>query len=125
METEDNKKSAAEFLQMVTRGEIDAAYEKFVNMSGKHHNAYFAAGFPALIQAMKKNENQFPGKQFKIKNVLASDDLVGVHSHVILKPGELEISAVHILRFKNGKIIEMWDIGQPIPNNNPNKDGMF
>ncbi len=124
-ESENNKQLAVSFLELVVAGKIDEAYNKHVDMSGKHHNAYFAAGFPALRQAMKDNDQQFPNKRFVIKNVLGDGNLVAVHSHVIVDPGKMELAAVHLLRFAQGKIIEMWDIGQPIPADLPNNDGMF
>jgi hypothetical protein len=32
---------------------------------------------------------------------------------------------VHILRFENSRIAEMWDIAQEIPPDSPNALGMF
>ncbi len=37
------------------RNRIDEAYEKHVNLIGKHHNAHFPAGFPELKMAMIEN----------------------------------------------------------------------
>ena len=121
----NNKQLAAEFLGLVVSGKIDEAYEKYVDMSGKHHNAYYAAGFAVLRDGMKENHKQFPSKQFTIKNVLSDGDFVAVHSYVVLKAGELEIAVVHLFKFANEKIVEMWDVGQRIPKDLPNKDGMF
>ncbi len=94
-------------------------------MSGKHHNLYFPAGFESLKKAMKENHEKFPNKKILIKNVLADGDLVTVQSHLILKKGEKEMSVVHIFRFENNKIIEMWDCGQAITVDSPNADGAF
>src|SRR5579872_6617122 len=111
-----HKKIAASFLQLVTKGDIDEAYQKYVDMNGKHHNLYFSAGFPSLAHAMKENHKQFPHKQFALKHIIADGDLVITHSHVILKPGKSVIIAVHIFKFANNKIVELWDCGQPIKN---------
>jgi hypothetical protein len=32
---------------------------------------------------------------------------------------------VHIFRFQNDLIAELWDIGQAVPENSPNQFGMF
>jgi len=119
------KDQAVEFLEMVISGHIDEAYTKFVDMQGKHHNVYFQAGFPLLKQAMIENHTQFPVKKFTVKNVLEDGDLVAVHSRIVLKPDESEMTTVHIFRFTGGKITEMWDIGQEIPPDSPNQDGPF
>ncbi|HLD04444.1 MAG TPA: nuclear transport factor 2 family protein [Candidatus Nanoarchaeia archaeon] len=120
-----HKQSATSFLNLIIAGKIDEAYEKYVNLQGKHHNAYFPAGFPVLKKAMMEAHIQSPNKQFTIKNVLEDGDLVAVHSHLIINPGEKGMITLHMFRFKDNKIVEMWDCGQPIPNDSPNKDGAF
>ncbi len=122
---EQNKASATHFLQMIVAGDIDQAYEKYVDMSGKHHNVFTPAGFPALQQGMKEAHVQFPNKQFTIQHIVASDDLVAVHSHMLLEPGKTDLAVVHLLRFENGKIVEIWDIGQPLPADSLNQDAAF
>ncbi len=124
-ETQARKQAAVQFLQLVVAGSIDAAYEKHVDMRGKHHNPFFPAGFPALEKAMIENHIQFPSKKITVKNVLGDGDLVAVHSHIVPHPGEAGIAAVHLFRFHNGKIVEMWDCVQPVPADSPNMDGAF
>jgi predicted SnoaL-like aldol condensation-catalyzing enzyme len=123
--THARKQAAVQFLQLVVIGRTDEAYEKYVDMQGKHHNLFFPPGFLELRKAMIENHVQFPNKQLTIKNVLGDGDLVAVHSHILLRPGETGISAVHLFRFLEYRIVEMWDCNQPIPANSPNKDGAF
>ena len=51
MSVEARKQAAVEFLRAARRGDR-AAVEAAVAPGAKHHNAYFAAGMPALIDAM-------------------------------------------------------------------------
>ena len=125
MSIEHHKQAAVEFLQLVVSGKIEEAYQKYVDFGGKHHNPYFPAGFPALQKAMMENEVQSPNKQLIVKHVLGEDDLVIVHSHLILNTDEAGMIVAHLFRFQGDKIVEMWDIGQQIPTNSPNKDGAF
>lgn len=120
----ENKQIALHFLKKVVSGDIDEAYQN-VDMKGKHHNVFFPAGFSELREAMKKAHVEFPNKKFEVKHVLGDGDMVAVHSHVSLKPGELEVAVVHLFRFKNGKIVEIWDCGQEIPKDMKNADGAF
>jgi len=122
---EQNKEAALQFLKMVIAGKIDDAYRKYVSLQGKHHNAFFPAGFPALREAMKENHEQSPKKQFKVMHVLGDGDLVAVHSHLVLRPGDPGMITVHLFRFKNDKIVEFWDCGQAISSSPPNSDGVF
>lgn len=123
--TQACKQAAVQFLQLVVLGRIDEAYEKYVDMQGKHHNPFFPAGFPELRKAMIENRIQFPNKQLTIKNVLGDGALVAVHSHILPRPGDTGMSAMHLFRFQDNRIVEMWDCCQPAPANSPNKDGAF
>jgi predicted SnoaL-like aldol condensation-catalyzing enzyme len=122
---QSNKQRAIDFLELVIAGHIDEAYEKYVDLGGKHHNVYFAAGFLALREAMKKNEAGMPNKQFVVKHAIADGDLVAVHSHLKFKADDPGMIVVHLMRFANGKIVELWDVGQAIPLEQPNADGAF
>lgn len=35
------------------------------------------------------------------------------------------VAVVHLFRFEGNLIVEMWDIGQPVPESTPNENGMF
>jgi len=122
---QSNKETALDFLKLVIVGQIDEAYEKYIDMSGKHHNVYYPAQFEALKQGMIENHSQFPDKQFMVKHVLAEGNIVAVHSNIVLELGRSGIAVVHIFRFEDGKIVEMWDIGQPVPADSPNEAGAF
>jgi predicted SnoaL-like aldol condensation-catalyzing enzyme len=119
------KQAAVLFLQLVVAGRIDEAYEKHVDLQGKHHNPFFPTGFPALKKAMIENHVRFPSKQLIVKNVLGDGDMVAVQSHIVPHPGETGVAAVHLFRFQSDRIVEMWDCVQPVPPDSPNRDGAF
>jgi predicted SnoaL-like aldol condensation-catalyzing enzyme len=119
------KESALDFLQLVVAGNIEEAYRTYVNMHGKHHNMYYSADFDSLKEGMLGNHAQFPNKRILVKNVLGDGNLVAVHSNIVLKQGEPGMAVVHIFRFEQGKIVEMWDVGQSIPLDSPNRMGAF
>jgi predicted SnoaL-like aldol condensation-catalyzing enzyme len=120
-----HKQAAVEFLQLIVAGQIDEAYQKYVDTQGKHHNPFFEAGFPALKKAMIEDQTQFPNKQLTVKKVIGDDDFVAVLSHIVMKPNEKAYGTVNIFRFQGEKIVELWDLGQPVPTDSPNNDGMF
>ena len=74
---------------------------------------------------MKANAKQSPDKVMVVKRVIADGDFVVTHSHVKQNPDALGAVVVHIFRFENGKIVELWDLGQPVPENSSNENGMF
>jgi predicted SnoaL-like aldol condensation-catalyzing enzyme len=74
--------------------------------------------------AMEESSKITPNEVFEIKQILEDDNLVAVHSY-IKQPNSSEIAVVHILKFDDGKIVEMWDVIQPFPENIANENGMF
>lgn len=75
------------------------------------------------MNAMIESDKTHPNKSFTIKQVYETDDRVAVYSHVVKET--MDIAVVHMFRFENDKISEMWDLGQIIDKNSPNKNGMF
>lgn len=122
---DENKNAAVSFLEMASSGKVDQAYSKFVGDEFMHHNPYFEGSATALSAGMKENAIQNPNKMFEVKRVIAEGDFVVTHSLVKQKPGDLGAAVVHIFRFENEKIEELWDLGQPIPEKSPNQYGMF
>jgi predicted SnoaL-like aldol condensation-catalyzing enzyme len=120
-----HKEIALSFLKLVASGHIREAYEKHVAPGFKHHNPYFKGDAKSLQMGMEENESRFPNKKFQVHHAAEEGEMVFTHSHVTLKSGELEIAAVHIFRFENDKIAELWDVGQQIPKEGPNENGMF
>ena len=123
--SEPNKQAAVEFLQLVVSGRIDEAYKRHVDMGGTHHNPFFRSGFSALRQAMIEDQVRSPTKQLLVNHVLSDGEMVAVHSHLILRAGEADMTVVHLFRFHDSRIVEMWDCGQPLPADSPNEDGAF
>lgn len=60
-----------------------------------------------------------------IRNIIVEGELGVVHHHIVRKPGEKGIAAVDIFRVRDGKVIEHWDVLQPVPEESANRHGMF
>lgn len=121
----ENKDIAELFLKMASSGKVNEAYSKFIGTGFRHHNPFFAGTAEALQAAMEENARKNPNKVFDVKRVISEGDHVVIHSHVKQKPDDLGIAVVHIFRFEMGKIMELWDLGQPIPSETQNQYGMF
>ena len=119
------KQAAASFLQLASSGKVNEAYRRYVGASFRHHNPYFPGTAEALSAAMQENADQFPHKAIDIKRILADGDWVAVHAHVRLQPGDLGIATIHLFRFDGNRIVELWDVGQAVPEKSVNNNGMF
>ncbi len=122
---ESHKEAALSFLQMVVDGDISEAYGKYVSPDMRHHNMAFPGDAASLEKAMRENHVQFPNKIFEVKQVLAEDERVAVFSHLRLREDDPGFAVAHILRFEDDRIVEMWDMSQPVSADSPNENGMF
>jgi len=123
--TDSNKDAAVSFLKLASSGKVREAYSKFVGAEFRHHNPFFEGSTEALMTGMEENALQDPSKVLEVKRAIAEGELVAVHSHVRQKPGDLGAAVVHIFRFEEDRIVELWDLGQPVPEKSPNQYGMF
>ena len=123
--TNKNKSSAVSFLELASRGDVSEAYAKYIGKGFKHHNPHFEGSAESLQAGMEENASKNPDKVLDVKRVIAEGEFVVTHSHVQQKAGELRAAVVHIFRFEKVKIVELWDLGQPVPEKTPNENGMF
>ncbi len=125
MDTEAREKAAVEFFRLAASGRAREAADRFMVPGCVHHNPHVAAGMEALIKAGEADAKEAPDKQIDLKHVFSGGDLVTLHSHVVRKAGEPGFAVVHIYRFEENRIAELWDIAQEVPAESPNSDGMF
>lgn len=125
MTANQNKDAAVSFLKRASSGNIRDAYSKFVGPGFKHHNPFFEGSAESLMNGMEENARQNPNKILEVKHAIAEGALVAVHSHVRQNPDDPGGAVVHIFRFEDDRIVELWDIGQPLPKESPNQHGMF
>jgi len=79
-------------------------------------------GFKAFVALRKE---KFPNAKSEIKRIFADGDFVILHVHGVREPGERGVAIVDIFRLEKGKIVEHWDVIQPIPEKPANSNGMF
>jgi predicted SnoaL-like aldol condensation-catalyzing enzyme len=120
-----NKERAIEFLHLCARGDSHEGFRRYVAAGFVHHNAYYKADAGILMNAMAENAKKFPDKLFEIRHALEDQDLVAVHSRVRLDTDSGNMAVMHIFRFEHDMIGEMWDFGQPEPEDMVNENGMF
>jgi len=123
--TNSNKDTAVSFLKLASSGKVKEAYQAYVDSNFRHQNPYFPGNAEALMAAMEENSIQNPDKTIEVQRTLEDGDLVAVHALVRLKPGDLGIATVHIFRFQDNRIVELWDVGQAVPEKALNENGMF
>lgn len=120
-----NKKDiATSFLRLASSSKTRKAYEKYIHPQFRHHNAYFKGDRESLLKAMEENAQQFPDKKYETLRALEDGNLVAVQGKVKLSP-DSQWSVIHIFRFEDDKIVEMWEASQEVLEDSPNENGLF
>ena len=123
--TMSNADIAMDFMTLASSGLAAEAWERYGAPDFRHHNPYFAEDGPTLVAAMDENARQNPDKAYEVKRTISEGPFVAVHGYVRHKPGDRGAALVHIFRIEDGRIRELWDIGQEVPADSPNRSGMF
>ena len=89
------------------------------------HNPDTPDGPDAFIQSMTNFQTKFPQTSVEINRVIAEGDLVVIHNIVKMESEDPGLAGVDIFRLREGKIVEHWDVRQPIPHRSKNDNTMF
>ena len=120
-----HKQAATDFLELVSTGRVREAFDKYAAADFRHHNVYFPGDAASLAAAMEENAQANPDKFYEPRMSIEEGNRVAVFGRVRHKPGDTDYALVHIFRFEDDRITELWDIGQEIPKDSPNRNGAF
>jgi predicted SnoaL-like aldol condensation-catalyzing enzyme len=122
---EANRKIVLDFYEKgLNQKDADAAIAHMGNRYVQHNPnaADGPEGFRKFIAFLRE---KFPNSRSEIKRSLVDGDYVILHVHAIREPGTRGSAIVDIFKLENGKIVEHWDVVQPIPENPANSNTMF
>ena len=122
---DSHKHIAVAFLEAAAAGRALHQGRAHLAPRFRHHNAYFAGDADALLSAMDENARANPHKRLDVLHTVEEGDLVAVHSRVQHRPDDPGAAVVHLFRFERDQIVELWDVGQAVPEDSPNQYGMF
>lgn len=122
-----NKENVVAFYELAfNQHKLEEAVAKYVAEPYIQHNPGVTDGGKAFIDAFAPFLKEHPQSHADIKRVIAEDDLVVVHVHSQLTPEERGEAVIDIFRLdENGKIVEHWDVAQPIPEKTASGHTMF
>jgi predicted SnoaL-like aldol condensation-catalyzing enzyme len=123
-----NKANAIAFYElMFNENRPREAVERYVGERYTQHNPFGEDGPEAFIAYFEEMAEKFPGKRVEIVRAVAEGSLVVLHCHQVWPNGE-EYAGMDIFGFNDaGRIVEHWDVLQPVPPGDrfENSNGMF
>ena len=122
---EANKKVVLEFYEKTFRQKNFEAASKFLSPHFIEHNPMVADGVDGLRKFVEFLAENYPLSKNEIRHVFADGDYVILHVHAVNTPRERGDVIVDIFKLEDGKIVEHWDVIQPVPDKAFNSNGMF
>jgi predicted SnoaL-like aldol condensation-catalyzing enzyme len=122
---EANKQTVRDFYEVGLNQRDFPAAAKLIGPRYVQHNPLIADGIEGFEAFLVHLAEEFPGLRAEVKSVFADGDFVIGHVHGIRVPGQRGTAIVDIFRLEDGKIVEHWDVMQPIPEDAVNQNGMF
>jgi predicted SnoaL-like aldol condensation-catalyzing enzyme len=124
---EENKRNVIAYYERAFNDhEPEDAVERYVGSEYIQHNPMAPDGTDAFIAFVRGYVEQSPQLRVEIKRAIAEGDLVMTHGLLKTSPDDRGTAAADIFRVdENGKIVEHWDVLQPVPETSANDNTMF
>ena len=124
-ELEANKKTVRAFEDAALNQKDFGAASKYLGPRYTQHNPTAPDGPDGLKAYIAFLKEKFPNNHSEIKHIFADGDYVIVHDHAVREPGTRGNAIVNIYKLENGKVVEHWDVIQPVSEKAANDNGMF
>jgi predicted SnoaL-like aldol condensation-catalyzing enzyme len=122
---DDNKATVRAFYQTALNDRDADAAIPYVGTSYRQHNPLVEDGYDGLGKYLDWIRANFPKSRSEILRVLADGDYVVLHVHRKRTPEARGDAIVDIFRLENRKIVEHWDVIQPVPDTAASRNTMF
>jgi predicted SnoaL-like aldol condensation-catalyzing enzyme len=123
---EHNKQVVLEFYDLaMNQHRPQAAANQFIGSVYTQHNPLIADGKKAFADFLEARIAQFPELHSEIKSIFSDGNRVILHVRSKTDQNDRGRAIVDIFRLEDGKIVEHWDVIQPIPEKSANPNGMF
>lgn len=122
--TAASKKLVVDFYRTVfIQKKVREGFELYVVPEYIQHNPLVPTGREAAVKLLTPRVTR--ESITDIKRVIAEGDLVVLHVHSRTNMMDRGRAVVDIFRVANGKIVEHWDVIQPVPPTAANTNSMF
>ncbi|WP_055585438.1 nuclear transport factor 2 family protein [Streptacidiphilus griseoplanus] len=122
---EQHKQTVLAFYEAALNRKDFAAASELIGDRYVQHNPLIADGVEGFRDFLDSLRENFPDLRADVRRLFAEGDHVIAHVHGVRIPGQRGTAIVDIFRFEGGRIVEHWDVMQPVPDDARNTNGMF
>jgi predicted SnoaL-like aldol condensation-catalyzing enzyme len=122
---QDNEAVVRAFYQKALNDRDADAAAPHVGATYRQHNPLIEDGYAGLRKYLDWIGANFPKSHNEILRVFAEGDYVVLHVHRKRTPEARGDAIVDIFRLEGGRIVEHWDVIQPVPEAAANPNTMF
>jgi predicted SnoaL-like aldol condensation-catalyzing enzyme len=122
--TTDNRELVTEFARLFyTERDPRTAFARFVSPDYIQHNPGLPDGPEAAVEGLEP-KFRAEGARFEVQRILVDGDLAVVHLKAS-RPGGPDTAVADFYRIEGGRLVEHWDVLQPVPPASANDHPMF
>jgi len=121
-----NKRIAKNCLDLLFNQKRPAqAIAQYIAPNYRQHNPQAQDGPDGVLAFATAYVKANPELHMDFKRIIAEGEYVVVHSHQKRNPQDRGEAVVDIFRVQDGKLVEHWDVIQPVPAPSINRNTMF
>ena len=122
---EANKRVVLAFYEAGLNRKDYAAAARFLGERYVQHNPTSDDGRQGFAKFVGFLRSNYPDAHSTVRQTFADGDFVILHVLERLRPSDRGNAIVDIFRLKRGRIVEHWDVKQPVPDHAANRNSMF
>jgi predicted SnoaL-like aldol condensation-catalyzing enzyme len=122
---EENKRIATEFYDRALNRKDFAGAQRLMGDVYVQHNPAAVDGPEGLAQHVAMVRETYPENRGELQRAFVDGDRVFLHLHTKRAPDQAGMAVVDMFRVTDGKVVEHWDVIQPVPETAANGNGMF
>ena len=121
-----NERTVIDFYDLAFNAHKPAeAAQRYIGATYIQHNPLVPNGAAPFVGYFSGFFKTHPAAALDMVRVISEGDLVVVHSKFTTGPEDRGEAIIDIFRVADGKIVEHWDVIQPVPEHSANGNTMF
>jgi len=124
---EKNKELVTAFYELaINQKRPTESAGRYIGLPYTQHNPEVPKNGPdGFIQFIEGMFKKHPGLRVTIHKAVADGNVVALHVHLKRDESDPGIAVAEFFRVENGRIVEHWDVMQPVPEKTASGNAMF